>query len=290
MWMRVLLLWSVVLTGCTSDVRGPVVFLTDFGRLDDAVSVCKGVMLGIEPKLTIVDLTHNVPPQNLQDASRFLAGAADYYPKGTTFVVVVDPGVGTERKAIVVRTKKDQYFVVPDNGVVSPVVERDGFMEAREITNPEWMISPKKGVSSTFHGRDIFSPAGAMIASGKNIKKAGPLLDKFVTLTTPKAVVTEAGGQGIVVGPDGPYGNLITNFTAAQVEEMGYGFGGTIPVRIGKARMELPFKKAFNFVAVGKPLAYIDSKGFLAFAVNQGNFSKVYGLGRGLEVQLVRKK
>ncbi|HJZ12288.1 MAG TPA: SAM-dependent chlorinase/fluorinase, partial [Acidobacteriota bacterium] len=114
--------------GSISAFAAPtVVFMTDFGTVDDSVAICKGVMLSIEPNLRIIDLTHQVPPFSIADASRFLAGTTPYYPEGTIFLVVVDPGVGSKRKPIVVKSGKGQYFVVPDNGLIGPVLERDGF-------------------------------------------------------------------------------------------------------------------------------------------------------------------
>src|SRR5579859_1976976 len=135
-----------------------IVFMTDLGVLDDSVAICRGVMYGIMPDVRIVDLTHQVTPFSILDGARFLFGATPYFPTGTVFVVVVDPTVGSTRKAIVARSKRGQYFVLPDNGVITLVEQRDGIDAVREITNPQWMIGTKR--SSTFHGRDIFSPVG----------------------------------------------------------------------------------------------------------------------------------
>src|ERR1700730_10616465 len=131
----------------------------------------KGWMLGFASDARLMDITHQVTPFQIDEAARFLAGVTPYYPSGTIFLVVVDPGVGTSRKAVIVKTKKGQYFVLPDNGVITPVIERDGLDSAREITNTAWMLQPK--VSSTFHGRDIFSPAAAHLAGGGDFTLAG---------------------------------------------------------------------------------------------------------------------
>src|ERR1700691_2866307 len=139
-----------------------IVFMTDFGVLDDSVAICRGVMYSIMPDVRIVDLTHEVTPFSILDGARFLAGATPYYPAGTVFVVVIDPTVGSTRKAIVAKSKRGQYFVLPDNGLLTLVEQRDGIEGVHEITNPDWMIGSK--LSSTFHGRDIFSPAGAHVA------------------------------------------------------------------------------------------------------------------------------
>src|SRR5271165_4248480 len=135
-----------------------VVFMTDFGTVDDSVNICKGVMYSIAPELRIVDLTHQVTPYSILDGARFLYGASPYFPAGTVFVVVIDPTVGSTRKAIVAKSKRGQYFVLPDNGLLTLVEQRDGIDGVHEVTNPDWMIGTK--MSSTFHGRDIFSPAG----------------------------------------------------------------------------------------------------------------------------------
>lgn len=280
------------LAGCASLSGGgkppaPVVFLTDFGVVDDAVAICKGVMLGIEPRLTVVDLTHDVPPQNLRDAARFLSGAAAYYPQGTVFVVVVDPGVGSARKAIAAKSRKGHYFVVPDNGVLTDVADRDGLVEVREIANRDWMI--QKAVSSTFHGRDIFSPVGAHLAAGRDFSEVGPVLTQWVRLEPLKPKLTSRGAEARIVGVDGPFGNLISNLRGEQLRELGYDFGDSLKVRMGKRQVEVPFHKTFSRVPVGKPLAYVDSKGFVAFAVNQGHFANTYRLTPPLELFVPRK-
>src|ERR1019366_3010822 len=147
-------------------------FMTDFDVKDDAVGICKAVMVGVAPGVRILDITHQSEPYNIAMGARFLAGSAPYFPKDAVFVVVIDPGVGSTRKAIVAKSKAGQYFVLPDNGLLTLVQDRDGIVEAHEITNPQWMIG--SGISSTFHGRDIFSPAGAHLARGDDWIQAGP--------------------------------------------------------------------------------------------------------------------
>ena len=144
-----------------------IVFMTDFGVVDDSVALCRGVMYSIMPDVRIVDLTHEVTPFSILDGARFLYGATPYFPAGTVFVVVIDPTVGSTRKAIVARSKRGQYFVLPDNGLLTLVEQRDGIEGVHEVTNPDWMIGTK--MSSTFHGRDIFSPAGAHVARGRRL-------------------------------------------------------------------------------------------------------------------------
>ena len=145
--------------------------MTDFGVVDDSVALCKGVMYSIAPELRIVDLTHQVTPFSILDGARFLYGATPYFPAGTVFVVVIDPGVGSTRKAVVVKSKRGQYFVLPDNGLMTLVEDRDGIAAVREITNRDWMIGA--ALSSTFHGRDIFSPVGRTWPTAKTGRGSG---------------------------------------------------------------------------------------------------------------------
>ncbi len=164
-----------------SGARPTIVFMTDFGTANDAVAICKAVMVGIAPAARIMDITHQVTPFSIEEAARFLEAVSPYYPAGTVFVAVVDPGVGTSRKAIIVKSKKAQFFVLPDNGLITPVMDRDGLDSAREITNPNWMI--QSAISSTFHGRDIFSPAAAHLAAGWDYNLVGPEVPQLVRLT-----------------------------------------------------------------------------------------------------------
>src|ERR1700688_4569438 len=170
-----------------------IVFWTDFGTVDDSVAICKGVMYSMVPDVRIVDLTHQVTPFSILAGARFLDGTTPYYSAGTVFVVVVDPTVGSTRKAVVVKSKRGQYFVLPDNGLITLVQDRDGIESAREITNRDWMIGA--ALSSTFHGRDIFSPMGAHVARGDDWTAVGPELDvsKLVRLDIAVAKLDNRG-------------------------------------------------------------------------------------------------
>jgi S-adenosyl-L-methionine hydrolase (adenosine-forming) len=255
-----------------------IVFMTDFGTVDDSVAICRGVMYSIAPEVRIVDLTHQVTPFSILDGARFLYGATPYYPVGTIFVVVVDPGVGSTRKAIVVKSKRGQYFVLPDNGLMTLVQDRDGIEGAREITNRDWMIGA--ALSSTFHGRDIFSPVGAHLARGDNWTDVGPDLDlnKLVRLDVAPAKLDDHGLSGEVIATDGPYGNLVTNINAEDFLKLGYARGQTIRVTLGKSEMDIPFVRTFSDVPLKKPLLYIDSRGHLGLAVNQASFAATYNV------------
>ena len=264
--------------------------MTDFGTLDDSVPICKGVMYSILPAVRIVDLTHQVTPFSILDGARFLFGATPYYPAGTVFVVVVDPGVGSTRKAVVIKSKRGQYFVLPDNGLITLVADRDGLEAAREITNPSWMIG--KALSSTFHGRDIFSPAGAHTARGDDWNEVGPSLDlkSLVRLDLEAPVLDEKGLHGEVIATDGPFGNLVTNVDGEQFLKLGYQRGETVPLSLGDKTLALKFVKTFSDVPPKVPLIYIDSRGRFALAVNQASFADEYGIKPPVRFTVSRKK
>src|SRR5436853_6512604 len=185
--------------------------MNGFGMLVVSGSIWKGVMYWIAYQVGIVDRTHQVSPFSILNGVRFLRGATPYYPAGTVFVVVIDPGVGSPRKAIVAKSKRGQYFVLPDNGLLTLVEQRDGIEAARAITNPAWMIGSK--LSSTFHGRDIFSPVGAHMARGDDWTSVGPEVPvrALVRLDLKAAKVDGRRLSAEIIATDGPFGNLGTN-------------------------------------------------------------------------------
>ena len=253
--------------------RPTIVFMTDFGTANDAVAVCKAVIVGIAPDARLMDITHQVTPFQIEEAARWLAGVTPYYPSGTVFLVVVDPGVGTSRKAVIVKSKRGQYFVLPDNGLITPVIERDGLDSAREITNTGWMLQPQ--VSSTFHGRDIFSPAAAHLAEGWDFTMAGPVVPQLVQLTPKESRTSDKGIDGDIIGLDDPYGSLVTDIPGEEFKTLGYVLGDKIIVQLNKKPFSAPYVKTFMDVPVGEPLLYIDSRGRVGLALNQRDFSQV---------------
>src|SRR6266446_3779965 len=256
--------------------RPTIVFMTDFGTANDSVAICKAVMLGIAPDARIMDITHQVTPYSIEDASRFLEAVSPYYPAGAVFVAVVDPGVGTTRKPMVVKSKKGQYFVLPDNGLVTPVIDRDGLDSAREITNPNWMI--QSAISSTFHGRDIFSPAGAHLAAGWDFNLVGPEIPQLVRLTPRTSTLTDKGISGDIIALDDPFGSLVTDISGDEFKNLGYNLGDKLRIEINKKSVTLPYVKTFMDVPVGDSLLFIDSRARVSIAVNQGNYSKKFNL------------
>lgn len=268
--------------------RPIIVFMTDFGTANDSVAICKAVIAGIAPDARIMDITHQVTPFSIEEGARFLEAVSPYYPAGTIFLAVVDPGVGTSRKAVVVKTKKGQFFVLPDNGLVTPVADRDGVESAREITNPAWVI--QSPVSSTFHGRDIFSPVAAHLAAGWDLSLVGPVVPELVRLTTKTSTTTDKGISGDVIALDDPYGSLITNIRGDEFRNLGYHIGNRVSLQLDKKPFTLPFVKTFMDVPVGDPLLFIDSRGRVSLALNQRSFSQTYKISPPVPIFIPRKR
>ncbi len=273
--LTLLLLQGVAARADTRAQHRPlIVFMSDFGELDDAVAICKGVMKTIAPDVEIIDLTHQVTPYSISEGSRMLVRTSQYYPAGTVFVTVIDPGVGTSRKAIVVKTRRGQYFVLPDNGLITQVADRDGVETIREIRNPLWQLQGSS--SSTFHGRDVFSPVAAHLARGDDWTQLGPVLTQVVRLEIPQASLDASGIRGLVVALDGPYGNLVTNIDRETFDRLGFRIGDSVRVAVGSTELSTPFRRSFGEVPVGSSLLYIDSRGLVSLAINQGNFAEKY--------------
>ena len=265
-----------------------IVFMTDYGVLDDAVAICKGVMLTIAPDARVIDLTHQVTPYSVADGARFLARTALYFPANTIFVGVVDPGVGTARRAIIAKSKRGQYFVVPDNGLLTPIQDRDGIESAREIKSAAWMLPEPH--SATFHGRDIFAPAAAHLARGEDWTTVGPVLPHLVRMAVSTAAVEASGISGHVVGLDGPFGNLITDVKGDRFKTLGYQLGDKVSIKLGDKALIVPYVSTFGDVPTGQPLLYIDSSGLVSLAINQGNFAKERGIVPPVTLVVAKKK
>jgi S-adenosyl-L-methionine hydrolase (adenosine-forming) len=261
--------------------------MTDFGTANDAVAICKAVIQGIAPDARITDITHQVTPFSIEEGARFLAGVTPYYGPNTIFLVVVDPGVGTSRKAVVVKSKRGQYFVLPDNGLITQVAERDGIEGAREITNPAFMIG--SGISSTFHGRDIFSPTAAHLAAGADWALAGPEVRELVQLSPRVAKINDTGISGEVIALDDPYGSLVTDIQGDDFKTLGYALGEKVRVKVDKRVFVTPYVKTFMDVPVGEILLYVDSRGRVGLALNERNFSQTYKINPPAPIFILRK-
>ena len=288
-----LLAVSALLTACgqrpapAEAPRPTIVFMSDFGTANDAVAICRAVIFGIAPNARVTDITHQVTPFSIEEGARFLAGVTPYYPAGTVFLAVIDPGVGTSRKAVIVKSKKGQFFVLPDNGLITPVLERDGFDSGREITNTAWML--QSAVSSTFHGRDIFSPAAAHLAAGWDYTLAGPEVSDLIRLRMKTSATTDKGIAGDVIGLDDPFGSLITDIPGDDFKQLGYSLGDRIVVELDKKLVALPYVKTFMDVGVGDALLYIDSRGRVGVAINQGNYSRKFNLVPPVSIFIPKK-
>jgi len=264
-------------------------FMSDFDLKDDAVGLCKAVMDGVAPGVRVIDITHQAEPYNIAMGARYLAGVVPYFPKDAVFIVVIDPGVGSTRKAIVARSRVGQTFVLPDNGLLTLIQDRNGIAEAHEITNPAWMIG--SGISSTFHGRDIFSPTAGRAARGDDIAQAGPALDvsRLVRLDIKEATIEGGVLHGAVLGTDGPYGNLVLNVPSETFAQLGYKLGDQVPISLAGKSYVFPLVRTFSDVPVGKELFFIDSRGRLSISINQRNFSETYKVGEGAVLTIPKK-
>jgi S-adenosylmethionine hydrolase len=203
--------------------------------------------------------------------------------------VIVDPTVGSARKAIIVRLKRGQFFVLPDNGLLTLIQDRDGITEVYEITNPAWMIGVK--LSSTFHGRDIFSPTAAHLARGEDWRQAGPSVPVtwLIRLKIASSTFDSAGLHGKVIGTDGPFSNLVLNIAAETFAGLGYVVGNKVPLTLAGKPHQFPFVKTFSDVPVGEPLFYIDSRSRLSLGVNQRDFSKINAVPDRAAILIPRK-
>lgn len=270
--------------------NGMVVYQTDYGLKDGAVSEMKGVAMGVSPLLKLFDLTHEIPVYNIWEAAYRLQQTMPYWPAGTVFVSVVDPGVGTKRKSVVLETKTGQFIVTPDNGTLTLVAESLGIAEIREI-DEKVNRRPGSEESYTFHGRDVYSYTGARLAAGvMRFEQVGPLLarQEVVSIVYQRAVLGAGVLKGTIPVLDVQYGNVWTNIPAELVKKAGLSFGDVLQVRVVHAgkevyKGEMPYVATFGSVSEGKPLAYMNSLMQLAFALNQGNFAAVNGIGSGEE-------
>jgi S-adenosylmethionine hydrolase len=253
-----------------------VLFLSDFGTRDGAVAVCKGVMWIVEPRLRVVDLTHEVPPYDVETAAEVLEHALPFYPAGTVAVAVVDPGVGSERKSTAILTKKGHVLVGPDNGIFTLVLETEGLERAVELTNKRFFRPGE--AAFTFHGRDVFAPVGAHLAAGVPLDSLGPPL---VPMRLPLRLARKVGEniEGRVRYVEDPYGNVVTNIPRALLDSIAH-VGDSLEVRLATRVLRLPWRNTFSDVPRGAALALMHERRLLSFSINQGDFASTYGAKR----------
>lgn len=256
-----------------------ITFLTDFGNKNGYVSQMKAVALSMTDA-KIVDISHNITPQNIYEGAYILHSSVPFFPEGTVHVAVVDPGVGTNRRGIVITTRS-QILIGPDNGLLIPAARRLGNFKVIEIANRNLMLS---NVSNTFHGRDIFTPVAANIINGVEFNQIGPIVTNFVDLNFGKADIYEKLSIGKVIYID-DFGNIITNIDGFQIRHF-LDYENMITFTKSEKQIEIPFLKSYNFVKKGVFVATIGSNNFLEIALNQGNASKKLGLKIGDAIKI----
>lgn len=285
------LLASAAFTAGATE-RNAVVIQADFGG-----AVMPGVVFSVSKDIPIFTIQPLIELYNIDAAARSLSYTAPVWPAGTVFVSVVDPGVGTKRKSVVLQTKNGQYFVSPDNGTLSLVAEAFGIAAVREIDEK---VNRRPGTewSHTFHGRDVYSYTAARLAAGViTYEQVGPLLEaKVVSLDYPKPVIEHGTATGMIDQSRGHLGNTACLIDRHTFEQLGVKEGEPVTVTIRKAgkvvwEETLPYAHTFGDVPVGRNLMFINSSGYVALAVNQGNFADTYGIDSGREWTLaIRKK
>jgi S-adenosylmethionine hydrolase len=282
--LSVIILSLVIITNAQSKI---VVFQSDFGLKDGAVSAMKGVAMGVSPDLKLYDLTHEIPAYNIWEGAYRLMQTVPYWPEGTVFVSVVDPGVGTSRKSVVAKTKNGQYIVTPDNGTLTLIAETLGIAELREIDEA---VNRRKNSekSYTFHGRDVYAYTGARLASGvisyEQVGKALPA--QPVRIPYQKATLEGKLIKGNIPVLDIQYGNVWTNIGADLLNQWKLKPGDKLQVRIFNNKQKvyegaMPYVETFGAVPMGKPLAYLNSLLQLSFALNMESFAKVHHVSSG---------
>lgn len=274
---------------CTAawPASGVLVLQSDFGTQDGAVASMRGVAVGVSKDLAIYDLTHEIPTFDIWAASLRLAQTASYWPTGTVFVSVVDPGVGTDRKSVVLKTRSGHYFVSPDNGTLTAVAEQLGIEAVREIDEAVNRLKNSEQ-SYTFHGRDVYAYTGARLAAGviEFAEVGRELPAEVVMLAYQKPVFEDGRVRGNIEILDPNYGNIWTNIDRATFGRLGLERGDRVTVEITHdgapvVRQELPYQATFGEVAVGEGLLYLNSLNKVSLAINQGNFAETYGIGAG---------
>ena len=261
-----------------------ITFLSDFGLTDDFVGTCHGVIKRIAPDADVIDITHGIEPQSVLQGALVLASTLPYMPEGV-HLAVVDPGVGSPRRALVLRTGDGRLLVGPDNGLLVRAAERlCGVSAAYEITNRRYALEP---VSATFHGRDIFAPASAYLTNGLDPAELGPALDAdgLVRLELPEAEIGERRIRATCLYVD-RFGNIQLNVHADQLERLGIVPGRQIEVELPMDRFYALAARTFAEARTGDIILYEDAYRNIALAISRGNAAQTFGVRAGTEVRL----
>ena len=256
-----------------------ITFLSDFGYKSNYVSQMKAVALSmIDAK--ICDITHDITSHNIHEGAFVLMTSVPWFPVGTVHVAVVDPGVGSKRRGIVITTKT-QIMVGPDNGLLIPAARYLGPFTVYEIANPNLML---RTVSNTFHGRDIFTPVAANILNGITFEQIGPIISDYIDLNYGEFKIIDKTAIGKVIYVDN-FGNIISNIDGFRLRQF-LDYGQKIFLSIGKKKIEIPFVKSYNFIKKGEILATIGSSNLFEIALNQGNACKKLGIKADDEIKI----
>ncbi len=266
----------------------PLVFQSDFGLVDGAVSAMYGVAYSVNPDLKMHDLTHDITPYSIWEASYRLIQTVSYWPDETVFVSVVDPGVGTARRSVVVKTRSGKFVVTPDNGTLTHILRLDGVVEAREIDEKVNRL-PNSGESYTFYGRDVYAYTGARLAAGViSFEEVGPVIpvESLVSLSVVEPFLDGDAVCGTIDVLDVRFGSLWTNIPRALFLKTGAKYGDRLSITIENDtrtvyRNIIQYAKSFADVYIGEALAYVNSLDCMAVAINQGSFARAYNIGTG---------
>lgn len=294
---RYLYILTVAFLAACSEPKPAIVYQTDFGLKDGAVSAMKGVAHEVDPAIPLYDLTHEIPAYNIWEAAYRLNQTVMYWPKGTVFVSVVDPGVGTARKPVVARTGSGHFIVTPDNGTLTLIAESLGIEALREIDTLR-NRRPGSESSFTFHGRDIFSFTAAKLAVGKiSFEEVGKLLPKeeMVIIQYQRVQLTADSIAGNIPVLDVQYGNAWSNIPDSLIRKAGIKYGDSLDVFIAKNSQQVfagrvPFVKTFGDVADKHLLGYMNSLGNFSLALNMGSFADSFKVASGAEWSIGLKK
>lgn len=266
----------------------PLVFQSDFGLVDGAVSAMYGVAYSVNPDLKMHDLTHDITPYSIWEASYRLIQTVSYWPDETVFVSVVDPGVGTARRSVVVKTRSGKFVVTPDNGTLTHILRLDGVVEAREIDEKVNRL-PNSGESYTFYGRDVYAYTGARLAAGViSFEEVGPTIpvESLVSLSVVEPFLDGDAVCGTIDVLDVRFGSLWTNIPRVLFLKTGAKYGDRLSITIENDtrtvyRNIIQYAKSFADVYIGEALAYVNSLDCMAVAINQGSFARAYNIGTG---------
>ncbi len=258
----------------------------DFGDNSIYVASMKGVILSIDPHINIVDISNEVRKFDVAHGSFILKNVAKYFPENTVFLCVVDPGVGSKRKRIVIKTKRS-YYVGPDNGLMVYAAEQDGIVEIREITNEKCFL---QNASVTFDGRDVFAPTAALLASDQiKFEEIGPVVNEYVKAKCFEAEILDDRIRGRIIDIDG-FGNVITNIKKSDIEKLGIKVGDLIEVFVNQKRYPLRLRRTYSDEPVGKSLVVIGSSGLAELSVNQSHANILFNCKIGDHIEVKKLK